>query len=63
MSERTAWRTALAPYLFLSPFFLLFTVFGLLPLLFSLAMVFMRWDPVGLAAPGHRNYCVRHGVA
>ena len=46
MSERTAWRTALAPYLFLSPFLLLFTVFGLLPLLFSLAMVFMRWDPV-----------------
>ncbi len=39
-------RAQLAPYLFLSPFFLLFAVFGLLPLLFSLVMAFMRWDPV-----------------
>jgi multiple sugar transport system permease protein len=40
-----------APYLFLSPFVLLFAVFGLVPLLFSFAMAFMRWDPVeGLGA-------------
>lgn len=40
-----------APYVFLAPFLLLFAVFGLLPLLFSLAMAFMRWDPVeGLGA-------------
>ncbi len=35
-----------APYLFLGPFLLLFAVFGLLPLLFSFAMAFMRWDPI-----------------
>jgi multiple sugar transport system permease protein len=30
----------------LSPFLLLFAIFGLLPLAFSIAMAFMRWDPV-----------------
>ena len=35
-----------APYLFLGPFLLLFALFGLLPLVFSLVMVFMRWDPI-----------------
>ena len=40
-----------APYLFLSPFLLLFAIFGLFPLLFSFAMAFMRWDPIeGLGA-------------
>lgn len=50
---RERWRLSadLAPYLFLSPFLLLFAVFGLFPLLFSFAMAFMRWDPVeGLRA-------------
>lgn len=31
-------------YLFISPFFLLFAVFGLYPLLFSLYLSFVRWD-------------------
>ena len=31
-------------YLFISPFFLLFTVFGLYPLLFSLFLSFVKWD-------------------
>lgn len=31
-------------YLFISPFFLLFTIFGLYPLLFSLYLSFHRWD-------------------
>ncbi len=35
-----------APYLFLAPFLLLFAVFGVLPLMFSFAMAFMRWDPI-----------------
>jgi len=44
-------RPARAPYVFLSPFLLLFAIFGLFPLLFSFAMAFMRWDPVeGLGA-------------
>jgi ABC-type sugar transport system permease subunit len=31
-------------YLFISPFFILFAVFGLYPLLFSLALSFTNWD-------------------
>lgn len=31
-------------YLFISPFFLLFAVFGLYPLLFSLYLSFVKWD-------------------
>jgi ABC-type sugar transport system permease subunit len=36
-------------YVFVSPFFLLFAVFGLYPLLFSLYLGFMKWD--GLDKP------------
>lgn len=44
-------QAAWVPYAFLSPFLILFAGFALLPLLFSLAMAFMRWDPVeGLGA-------------
>jgi multiple sugar transport system permease protein len=40
-----------APYLFISPFFVLFLVFGLFPLLFSMVLSFHRWDPAaGLEA-------------
>lgn len=35
-------------YLFVSPFFVLFAIFGLYPLLFSLFLSFMKWD--GLTA-------------
>jgi ABC-type sugar transport system permease subunit len=31
-------------YLFISPFFVLFAVFGLYPLLFSLCLAFVKWD-------------------
>jgi ABC-type sugar transport system permease subunit len=31
-------------YLFISPFFILFAIFGLYPLLFSLYLSFVRWD-------------------
>ena len=34
-----------APYLFLSPFVLLFFVFGLFPLCFSLYLAFQSWEP------------------
>jgi multiple sugar transport system permease protein len=51
------WPTALrlpphwAPYVFVAPFFLLFAVFGLFPLLFSLVLAFNSWEPTsGLAA-------------
>src|SRR5258706_15890363 len=36
-------------YLFISPFFLLFSVFGVYPLLFSLYLSFVNWD--GLTKP------------
>jgi multiple sugar transport system permease protein len=40
-----------APYLFLTPFGVLFGVFGLFPILFSLYLMFQQWDPVqGLGA-------------
>jgi len=49
-----------APYLFIAPFFLLFLVFGLFPLLFSIVLSLHEWDPAaGLAAMhwvGFENY-------
>lgn len=45
---RDAWRYRHF-YLFISPFFLMFAVFGLYPLLFSLYLSFMKWD--GLTKP------------
>ena len=37
---------AWAPYAFLSPFVLLFCVFGLFPIAFSFYLMFHQWDPV-----------------
>jgi multiple sugar transport system permease protein len=40
-----------APYVFLSPFLLLFVVFGIFPLLFSFYLAFQSWEPTaGLSA-------------
>lgn len=40
-----------APYVFLSPFVLLFVVFGIFPLVFSLYLAFQSWEPTaGLLA-------------
>ena len=40
-----------APYVFLSPFVILFAVFGIFPLLFSLYLAFQSWEPTsGLGA-------------
>jgi len=48
LSRSAAWRADIARhrhfYLFISPFFLLFAVFGLYPLLFSLYLSFVKWD-------------------
>ncbi|GGB78192.1 MULTISPECIES: carbohydrate ABC transporter permease [Deinococcus] len=54
MSQRAAPRTwsytrfqqRFAPYLFVSPFFILFAVFGLFPLIFSLFLAFHLWSPL-----------------
>jgi multiple sugar transport system permease protein len=57
--KRWAFRDV-APYVFISPFFIIFCVFGLFPLLFSLYLSFHRWEPAaGLAAMnwvGIENY-------
>ncbi len=46
--EESIWRAEIKRnrhfYLFISPFFLLFAVFGLYPLLFSLYLSFVKWD-------------------
>ncbi len=46
------WRSRdLAPYCFIAPFFILFFVFGLFPLLFSVYLSLHQWDPAaGLSA-------------
>ena len=36
-----------APYVFISPFLILFCVFGLFPLCFSLYLAFQSWEPTG----------------
>ncbi len=50
----------LTPYVLLSPFVLLFAIFGLFPLLFSLYLAFQSWEPTsGLASMefvGLENY-------
>ena len=41
----------IAPYVFLSPFVVLFAVFGVFPLVFSLYLAFQSWEPTsGMAA-------------
>ena len=37
---------AMAPYVLISPFLLLFLVFGLFPIVFSFVLMFHMWDPV-----------------
>ena len=56
-SFRNFWRKYRMPYLFISPFYISFLVFGLFPLLAALYLGFHKWD--GMTAPeyvGLRNY-------
>jgi ABC-type sugar transport system permease subunit len=36
-----------APYFFISPFYLLFTIFFLLPTVFALVLGFLKWNSMG----------------
>ena len=49
---KSRWKSRnAAPYLFIAPFFLLFLVFGVFPLLFSIFLSLHQWDPAaGLSA-------------
>ncbi|MFC6022158.1 carbohydrate ABC transporter permease [Plantactinospora solaniradicis] len=40
-------RERLAPYAFVAPFFVLFLIFGLFPLLFTFYVALFDWDPIG----------------
>jgi cellobiose transport system permease protein len=50
-------RKRIAPYIFISPFLILFVVFGLFPILYSITISFFKWT---IAGPqefrGFRNY-------
>lgn len=47
----------LAPYIFISPFFILFVVFGLFPIGYSVVMSFFKWTVTGAQEfRGFRNY-------
>ncbi|MDL2345226.1 sugar ABC transporter permease [Deinococcus sp. MIMF12] len=56
----TEFQRRYAPYIFISPFFLLFLVFGLFPILFNAYLSFQAWQPgTGLGEMefvGLRNY-------
>ncbi|TDG00409.1 carbohydrate ABC transporter permease [Paenibacillus piri] len=52
-----ALRQYAAPYLMISPFYLLFLIFGLFPILFSLYLAFHAWDGLGqMEFVGLRNF-------
>lgn len=56
MAKQLRW-TKLAPYVFISPFFVIFLVFGAFPILFSGAVSLMDWKGVTLGEfVGLRNY-------
>jgi len=47
----------LYPYLFISPFYIVFLVFGLFPILFSVYISFYKWSGFGVMSPvGITNY-------
>ena len=37
-------------YLFTSPFFVMFTIFGLIPVIYSIYIAFYQWDPLDPSA-------------
>ncbi|MFC4101364.1 carbohydrate ABC transporter permease [Paenibacillus xanthanilyticus] len=50
-------RSQLTAYLFISPFFLLFAVFGLYPIVFTIYLSFFKWDALGpMTYVGMQNY-------
>jgi len=44
---RTSFLERLAPYAYVSPFFLIFGIFGLFPLLFTFYVALFDWNPIG----------------
>lgn len=55
--RRVRWRQKAAPYVFISPFFILFLVFSAFPLFFSLYLSFHSWNGIGpMEYVGLKNY-------
>jgi len=55
LSEKA--KNALSGYLYISPFFILFAIFGLFPILFSFYLGFQRWNGFGaMEYVGLRNF-------
>jgi multiple sugar transport system permease protein len=56
----TRWQRLLAPYIFISPFFILFLIFGIFPMIFSVYVSLTSWDAVsglgGMKFVGLDNY-------
>ncbi|CAM3769545.1 carbohydrate ABC transporter permease [Alkalicoccus chagannorensis] len=52
-------RNIASGYLFISPFYLLFAVFGVFPILFSFYLAFFRWDGLGpMEFVGFNNFAI-----
>lgn len=50
-------KTAIMPYLFISPFYIAFLLFGALPIIYSLFISFQKWNGVGpMEFNGLKNY-------
>ncbi|UOE93275.1 MULTISPECIES: carbohydrate ABC transporter permease [Bacillaceae] len=50
-------KNAISGYLFISPFYILFAIFGLFPILFSFYIAFFRWNGLGpMEFVGLRNF-------
>ncbi|MGL5861819.1 MAG: carbohydrate ABC transporter permease [Phycicoccus sp.] len=43
----TSWADRVAPYAYLTPFFVIFAVFGLIPTLFTFYVALFDWNPIG----------------
>lgn len=44
---RQHWAERIAPYVYIAPFFVIFIVFGLFPLLFTFYVALFDWNPIG----------------
>ena len=44
---RQPFAERIAPYLYIAPFFVIFAIFGLFPLLFTFYVALFDWNPVG----------------
>lgn len=50
-------RSRITAYTFISPFFILFAIFGLYPILFTIYLSFFKWDALGpMKYVGFKNY-------